>query len=59
VRGGIDRVQNFLDQLQRTEARAMIVVSVEALPLDGQQDGNLEGDIVATISGGIWVTPDA
>jgi predicted regulator of Ras-like GTPase activity (Roadblock/LC7/MglB family) len=37
----------------------MIVVSVEALPLDGQQDGNLEGDIVATISGGIWVTPDA
>jgi Tfp pilus assembly protein PilO len=59
VRGGIDRVQNFLDQLQRTEARAMIVVSVEALPLDGQQDGTLEGDIVATISGGIWVTPDA
>jgi Tfp pilus assembly protein PilO len=42
VRGGIDRVQNFLDQLQRTEARAMIVVSVEALPLDGQQDGTLE-----------------
>lgn len=59
VRGGIDRVQNFLDQLQRTEARAMIATGVEVLPLDGQQDGNLEGDVVATITGAIWVTPDA
>jgi len=59
VRGGVDRVQGFLDQLQRTEARAMIVTSIEAQPLDGQQDGNLEGDVVATISGGIWVIPDA
>jgi len=59
VRGGIDRVQNFLDQLQRTEARAMIVTGAEVLPLDGQQDGNLEGDVVATITGAIWVTPDA
>ena len=59
VRGGIDRVQNFLDQLQRTEARAILVTSVEAQPLDGQQDGDLDGDVVATISGGIWVMPDA
>ena len=59
VRGGIDRVQNFLDQLQRTEARAMIVTGAEVLPLDGQQDGNLEGDVVATITGAIRVTPDA
>ncbi|GGF36242.1 hypothetical protein GCM10010922_09290 [Microbacterium sorbitolivorans] len=59
VRGGIDRVQNFLDQLQRTEARAMVVTGAEVLPLDGQQDGNLEGDVVASITGAIWVTPDA
>lgn len=59
LRGNIDRVQSFLDQLQRTNARAMIISSFETQPLEGPQDGNLEGDVVATISGGIWVTPDA
>ncbi|WP_156760501.1 hypothetical protein [Microbacterium karelineae] len=59
VRGGVDRVEALLDELQRNDARAFLATGVDVLPLDGQQDGDLAGEVVASVSGTIWTIPDA
>lgn len=57
--GEIEPVEEFLDELQALDQRAVLLTSTDLLPLDGQQTGDIAGDVVASISGSIWVTPDA
>jgi hypothetical protein len=57
VQGAAASVDTFVKDLQADGQRALLVTKADVQPVAGLAGGTIAGDVVATYSGTIWVSP--